>query len=136
MYLVPVRRPALIARTRWVGDGQGVKRELRVLFVEEDAGYAGLVAYEVNERERAVDLVHVRSVEAAIAALASATFDCLLLDTAVGGRAGLDVVQWLRVRDRPVPFLVLTADETASTAMRALRLGAREYVVKLSLIHI
>ena len=107
-----------------------MKREQTVLFVEGNADYAALVTRRLRKRAGPLDMVHVASVQAAIVELASATFDCLIVDTALPDGDGLDAVRWLRGRDRQVPFVVLTADETSGTSLRARRLGAREYVVK------
>jgi phosphoserine phosphatase RsbU/P len=64
--------------------------------------------------------------------LAAETFDLLLLDIGLPDADGLDVLAQIR-RDHPMeslPVLVLTGDSARASVLRALSLGANDYVTK------
>ncbi|UCF30370.1 MAG: sigma-54-dependent Fis family transcriptional regulator [bacterium] len=63
--------------------------------------------------------------------IASFPPDILLLDIGLPGRSGLDVLAALQERGMEAPqAVILTADDTADTAIRAMKLGAVDYLVK------
>lgn len=57
-------------------------------------------------------------------------YDCLLLDLALPGGDGLQILADLRAARRAVPVLILTARGSEDDRVRGLRLGADDYVVK------
>ncbi len=67
---------------------------------------------------------------AALAALAGERFDLLLTDLRMPGLDGITVLERLRAVDPELPVIVLTAHATIDTAVRAVRLGAFDYVEK------
>jgi signal transduction histidine kinase len=102
-----------------------------ILVVDDDAGNRTLLrrmfdgpeyrVLEAADGETGLDLV--RSVQP----------DCVLLDLAMPGLDGFEVLERLRVdpRVREIPVLVLTASAESSGAMeRALRAGAVDYLTK------
>ena len=68
--------------------------------------------------------------EAAVAALADERCDLLLTDLKMPGLDGLGVLERVRAADPELPVVVLTAHATVATALRAVRLGAFDYVEK------
>lgn len=56
--------------------------------------------------------------------------DVLLLDLRMPGRDGIATLEALRERDSPVPVLVLTTFDDDELVLRALRAGARGYLLK------
>jgi DNA-binding NtrC family response regulator len=68
--------------------------------------------------------------EAALAALAAERFDLLLTDLRMPGLDGIAVLERVRVADPELPVIMLTAHATVATALRAVRLGAFDYVEK------
>ena len=68
--------------------------------------------------------------EAALAALAAERFDLLLTDLRMPGLDGLGVLERLREVDPELPVIIMTAHATVATALRAVRLGAFDYVEK------
>ena len=65
----------------------------------------------------------------ALAVLAGAHVDCLLLDILMPGADGFDVCREIRATT-DVPILFLTAREGDSDKLRGFRLGADDYIVK------
>jgi two-component system, NtrC family, nitrogen regulation response regulator NtrX len=57
-------------------------------------------------------------------------FACILLDLTLPGMDGLTFLQRFRERDVRTPVIVLTATKTVQTAVRAMRLGAEDYIPK------
>jgi len=56
--------------------------------------------------------------------------DVVLLDLSLGGESGLDVLRRLHALDETVPVLVMSMHDETLHAERALRAGARGYVMK------
>jgi DNA-binding NtrC family response regulator len=75
-------------------------------------------------------------VEAGSAAEARAAFSAeaspslVLLDMVMPGEDGLSVLAWLRGSGHDVPVLIVSALDTAKTAVDALQSGAADYIVK------
>ncbi len=56
--------------------------------------------------------------------------DLLLLDVVLPGEDGLSFLKWLRQEGPSLPVLMVSALDTAKTAVEALQLGAADYLVK------
>jgi DNA-binding response OmpR family regulator len=67
---------------------------------------------------------------AALDLLANASFDALLLDLMLPKKSGCTVLQELRRRGNPLLVLVLSARDRVEDRIRALELGADDYLVK------
>jgi DNA-binding NtrC family response regulator len=70
------------------------------------------------------------SAAAARSALFSDKPDLLLLDVVLPGEDGLSFLKWLRQEGYELPVLMVSALDTAKTAVEALQLGAADYLVK------
>src|SRR5690606_26953431 len=57
-------------------------------------------------------------------------FDLVLCDMRLPDGDGLDLLEWLQVRKPGVPCAVITAHGNVETAVRALKLGAFDFVSK------
>lgn len=66
----------------------------------------------------------------ALSALASTTFDAVVLDIMLPDGSGFDVLRELRRRNDPVPVLLLTARDAVSDRIRGLDDGADDYMGK------
>jgi two-component system nitrogen regulation response regulator NtrX len=76
-------------------------------------------------------LVHaVDTGEAALGALAARRFDLVLLDVWLPGADGLEVLARLRETDGELPVVVISGHGTIETAVKAVRLGAQDFVEK------
>ncbi len=56
--------------------------------------------------------------------------DLVIVDIALGGRSGLDLLKDLSARHPELPMLVLSTYEESLYALRTLRAGARGYIMK------
>jgi DNA-binding NtrC family response regulator len=70
------------------------------------------------------------SAEAARDALLREKPDLVLLDVVMPGQDGLSFLRWMREQGHDVPVLMISALDTAKTAVEALQVGAADYLVK------
>ncbi len=70
------------------------------------------------------------SAESARGALDAERPDLVLLDVVLPGEDGLTFLRWMREQGSELPVLMVSALDTAKTAVEALQLGAADYLVK------
>jgi DNA-binding NtrC family response regulator len=70
------------------------------------------------------------SAEGARVALNTEQPDLILLDVVLPGQSGLEFLRWMREQGSELPVLMVSALDTAKTAVEALQLGAADYLVK------
>jgi DNA-binding NtrC family response regulator len=75
-------------------------------------------------------IAEAESAEAARNVLPVEKPDLLLLDVVMPGQDGLSFLKWMREQGSEIPVLMVSALDTAKTAVEALRLGAADYLVK------
>ncbi len=56
--------------------------------------------------------------------------DVVLLDINLPGQSGMDMLKELKSDDVPIEVIMLTADDTAETAVKAMKIGAWDYLTK------
>jgi len=101
---------------------------MRILVVEDDPVLAAALTRALNQSAYAVDLVG--DGEAANHALATTTYDLVVLDIALPKVDGLSVLRRLRDRRLQTPVLILTARDTLEDRVTGLDLGADDYMTK------
>ncbi|HJY93244.1 MAG TPA: response regulator, partial [Candidatus Acidoferrum sp.] len=75
-------------------------------------------------------VVEADSTAAGRSSLLSEKPDLLLLDVVLPEEDGLSFLKWLRQEGYELPVLMVSALDTAKSAVQALRLGAADYLVK------
>jgi two-component system response regulator AtoC len=93
---------------------------------------------EQNIRESIARYIAAEGIETATAAdgeeaqarLMEEPFDGLVLDLRMPRRDGLAVLSWLQAEGPPVPTIVISAYGDVRDAVTAMKLGARDYLVK------
>src|SRR6266851_5016607 len=70
------------------------------------------------------------SAETAREALTREQPDLVLLDVVLPGQSGIEFLRWMRAQGSDIPVLMVSALDTAKTAVEALQLGAADYLVK------
>ncbi|MEO8202955.1 MAG: response regulator transcription factor [Betaproteobacteria bacterium] len=113
--------PSLAARAR-------PARGQRLLVVEDDASVAAGLAGALSLEGHVVE--HRASGEAALARIAGAPFDLLVLDIGLPGIDGFEVLRRLRLQGHTTPVLVLTARDAVGDRIHGLDLGADDYMTK------
>ena len=101
---------------------------MRILVVEDDAVLAAALTRALGQANYAVDLVS--DGEAANHALATTTYDLVVLDIALPKLDGMAVLRRLRDRRSQTPVLILTARDTLEDRVSGLDSGADDYMTK------
>jgi DNA-binding NtrC family response regulator len=99
----------------------------RVLVVDDEAGVRESLRMLLHGE---CEVATADSADAALARIAEARPDLILLDLVMPGRSGLELLEELRQGGEPPPVIVLTATKTVTTAVEAMKLGAADYVTK------
>lgn len=101
---------------------------MRVLLVEDDRMIAEAVRTALQADGHTVDWM--RDGATAASALASSTFDIVLLDLGLPRRGGLEVLGEARARGVSTPVIIITARDDVQSRIAGLDSGADDYVVK------
>ncbi|KRB83891.1 response regulator transcription factor [Noviherbaspirillum sp. Root189] len=101
---------------------------MRILLVEDDEILADALFRALIQSAYAVDLVAEGN--QADHALATHSYDLVVLDVGLPGLSGFDILKRLRARRSRVPVLILTALDALADRVRGLDLGADDYLTK------
>ena len=104
------------------------ERAARILVVEDDPDGRRSVADALEDAGWKVEAVE--NGNSAVAALSKDEFDVVLSDLVLPDINGLDVLERARKLHPQLPVLIMTAYGTVETAIRALKSGAYDYLVK------
>ncbi len=99
-----------------------------ILVVDDEAGVRASLTGILSDEGYGV--LAVESGEAALAALESRRYDLVLLDVWLPGKDGLEVLAQVRSADPELPVVVISGHGTIETAVKAVRLGAQDFVEK------
>jgi CheY-like chemotaxis protein/anti-sigma regulatory factor (Ser/Thr protein kinase) len=100
----------------------------RTLNVDDDRGFRHVRAALLQEAGHGV--VQVGDGPAALDELKRAPFDVMLLDVGLPGMSGLDVLAEVQNLTAPPRVVMITADDTSETLLKAVRGQADRYVTK------
>ena len=98
-----------------------------ILIVDDEPASRYALKRALETRYR---IVEAESAAAARGALTAENPDLVLLDVVLPGEDGLSFLKWLRGDGSDLPVLMVSALDTAKTAVEALQLGAADYLVK------
>jgi two-component system, OmpR family, response regulator len=101
---------------------------MRVLLVEDDRMIAEAVRTALQQDGDTVDWI--RDGTGAATALASSSFDIVLLDLGLPQRGGLEVLRQARSRGVVAPVIIITARDDVQSRIAGLDSGADDYLVK------
>lgn len=101
---------------------------MRILLAEDDPVIADGVGRALRRSGFAVD--HVSAGTDADAALASQSYDLVILDLGLPKLSGIEVLKRLRGRKSALPVLILTAQDGVDERVRGLDAGADDYLTK------
>lgn len=102
-----------------------------LLVVEDNTLHARLVLTMLSEAwGDDAPVRHVKRLESALEAIDEAAPDCVLLDLVLPDADGLEAVDALLTNAAHVPIVVLSAHKDDHLALRAVRRGAQDYLVK------
>jgi len=101
---------------------------MRVLVAEDDPGLREVLVLGLEDAGYQVDAVERG--DDAMDQLRWYEYDVAILDWRMPGAPGIDVVRWIRGKDRPTAILMLTARDTPPDRIEGLDAGADDYLVK------
>src|SRR4051812_3647394 len=99
-----------------------------ILVVDDEAGGRGSLAGILGDEGYRVEVAE--SGEAALGVLESRRYDLILLDVWLPGMDGLEVLARVRTLDAEVPVVVISGHGSIETAVKAVRMGAQDFVEK------
>jgi diguanylate cyclase (GGDEF)-like protein len=99
----------------------------RVVAVDDDRLIRELVRDAIGERAR---VECCESAELALAALAREPADLVVSDLSMPGLSGIELLERIRLDHPSTDFMLLTGHASTESAVRALRMGAVDYLVK------
>jgi two-component system KDP operon response regulator KdpE len=105
-----------------------VSKQLTVLVVDDEPPIRRLL--KTSFGAQGYHVVEAADGQAALDALKSASVDLIVLDLGLPGRDGFGVIKELRDRGLAVPIVVLSSRDDEAGKVKALDLGADDYVTK------
>jgi len=103
---------------------------IHVLHVDDDAGYLK-TAKKILEMHGSFYVETVSSVEEAMEKMEEKTFDVIVSDYIMPGKDGLEFLKELRDSRNNIPFIIFTGKGREIVAIKALNLGANQYINKI-----
>ncbi len=102
--------------------------QARALIVDDEPDICELISITLQRMQ--IDSTSVGTVDAARQALGHGHFDLCLTDMRLPDGDGLDLIEWMNDQALDVPVAMITAHGNVETAVRALKLGAFDFVSK------
>ncbi|NOZ63848.1 MAG: sigma-54-dependent Fis family transcriptional regulator [Caldiserica bacterium] len=99
-----------------------------IILVEDDAGLRKNLSFLLQEE--GFQVVSFPTAEEAEEKLREISPDLVITDLRLPGISGLEFVSHLKEKAPRVPVIIITAYATLSSAVEAIRLGARDYLIK------
>ncbi|MGD0496222.1 MAG: PAS domain S-box protein [Candidatus Bathyarchaeia archaeon] len=105
------------------------KEPIRVLHVDDDSGFVK-VTKQCLEMEAPVQVDTAVSVDEALTKLRTERYDVVVSDYQMPEKDGLEFLKELREKGNTIPFIMFTGKGREEIAIRALNLGADQYLNK------
>ena len=102
----------------------------RVMLVDDHPIVRQGLANLIDDEADLIVCAQVEGADDALAAIPEARPDVIVIDVSLGDRSGLELVKDVRARWPEMPMLVLSMHDELLFAERALRAGAKGYVMK------
>lgn len=115
-------------KARHTFPGKKVPRRGHLLVVDDEADFAKLIERTLVQAGYRVETA--TSATQAIALQRRYSFDLALVDIRMPEMTGLELLQYLKVRDKKIFVMIMTAYGSFSIGIEALRRGACDYLAK------
>jgi DNA-binding NtrC family response regulator len=113
----------LLSCSKWRGEFVA-----RILLIDDDAAFSGFLQSSLLASGQQVDVLE--NAQNALEILSHRDYEVVLLDNRMPGLSGIELLAGFQERGISVPVILMTGDPTSDTAIRAMNLGAFDYVVK------
>ena len=110
--------------------GTAPGKKIRVLIVDDHPIVRQGIAQLINQEEDFSTCYEAADAQEALDIMASCAADILLVDISLEGVSGIELVKTLKSRHPKTPALVVSMHDENLYAERALRAGARGYIMK------
>lgn len=105
--------------------------QIKTLFVEDDLAYAFFLQEQLAQADKIqFDVTHVEKLASAVKYLKEESFEIILLDIRLPDSQGLPTFLSLKEIAPNLPIILLTGLQDESLALKAVKLGAQDYLVK------
>ncbi|QFY58999.1 response regulator [Rhizobium grahamii] len=101
---------------------------MRILYVDDDPALARLATRVLARSD--FEVIHAPSIETGLELFAAEEFEAVVLDHYFENQTGLNFLEAIAERGKMTPVLYVTGSSDADVAIRALKGGAADYVVK------
>jgi DNA-binding NtrC family response regulator len=105
-----------------------MKANDRIFVVDDDALIGSMLSRTL--KSSGYDVLVETGADGIIGKIKAWFPDIVLLDNNLPGRSGLDILRELVEQKIPTQVVMLTADDSAETAVKAMKLGAADYLTK------
>jgi signal transduction histidine kinase len=127
----PAAEPVVSVRRLTAAEGlAGEAGTLQLLLIEADEVASHQLQRQLRGSGSAFAVTAVERLDAALAHLATTPTDAVLVDLALPESGGLDTLSTLRSGAADLPILVLAGSDDEELALRALGVGASDYLLK------
>ena len=103
---------------------------IHILYVDNEAGLLKVVK-SILEMQGSFHVETASSVEEAMKKMEDKTFDVIVSDYIMPGKDGLEFLKELRESGNNIPFIIFTGKGREIVAIKALNLGADQYINKI-----
>ena len=103
-------------------------RQIRILIVDDEESFVRSLSFAL--RTEGMDVTGVHSGEDAFLQVRENKFDIILLDLRLPGADGMEVLDSIRKLDIDVPVIMISAHGDTRAAVKAVKLGAADYLSK------
>ena len=103
-------------------------RQKRALVVDDEPDIRDLLSITLGRMDIAVDTAG--DYATAVRRLGGEAYDLVLTDMRLPDRDGLEIVEWIQAHRPGIPIAVVTAHGNVEAAVRALKLGAFDFISK------
>lgn len=103
---------------------------MRILLVEDEIAISGFLKEGLEEEGFAVDVANNGRQGLEMAMENSNEYDIILLDWMLPGISGIEICRSIRIKNKMVPIIFLTAKDTLDDTVFGLETGANDYLKK------
>ena len=103
---------------------------MRILIVEDETSIANFISEGLEEEGFAVDIATNGKQGYKLAMDNINEYDVILLDWMLPGMSGIEIIRNLRLANKEIPVILLTAKDTVDDVVFGLETGANDYIRK------
>ncbi len=107
-----------------------MKKTIRLLFIDDDDALLRIAETFLQRQDQELEIVTVNSAANALEKMVEQDFDVIVCDYQMPGMDGLELLEKLRNEGNSIPFMIFTGRGREDVVIRALNLGATNYIQK------